>query len=118
MDGLVWRFEQCAAVIITFVVRLAIAVENSLREQPRPVFAVLPNQKMVVVWHQAIDNDGQGKLAEVFLHLPQNKQVVVFFAEDGCAMRAAVIDVVVMAGKERGSSGFKVSLSVLSASHL
>jgi hypothetical protein len=65
---------------------------------------------MVVVGHQAVGDRAQLQGRQVVLDLAQHKQVIFGFLEDRNLMRAAVVEVVVMARKAGWASWFQYPL--------
>ena len=75
-------FEERAGMIVAFIVCLGVAVENALGQQTGALFAILTDEKMVVVGHQAVGDHAQLQGWQVVLDLAQHKQVVFRFLED------------------------------------
>jgi hypothetical protein len=58
------------------------------------------NQKMVVVWHQAIGQDISGFYNHMVPKLPQKEPVILTLKEDGLVIVASVVEVVVVPWQE------------------
>ncbi len=100
VTAVIWPFKECAAVVVAFVKGFTIAVEDKLWQLAGRLIAILPHQEVIMIWHQAVGNDGEVELAQVLFHQAQDIQVVFRFAEDRFAVRPTIVDMIVMTGKE------------------
>jgi hypothetical protein len=58
----------------------------------------LAQQEVVMVGQQAVDDDTEAQFVDEGLHFAEDEEVIVWLAEDGLAVCAAILEVVVMAG--------------------
>jgi len=57
-----------------------------------------------MVRHQAVGNHGNVKFFDVTLYLLQQKHIILIVQENVRSIRAAIVDVIVIVGEERGFS--------------
>jgi len=65
-----------------------------VEQQTRGSLAILPDQKIVMVWHQAICDDRNSRGLSVLLEQAQEIMVICLFKENRLASAAAVIDMI------------------------
>ena len=58
-------FKKRSGMGVAFIVGLGVTIKNALRQQTGGLFAILPDEEMIMVVHQAIGNEGQIELAGV-----------------------------------------------------
>ena len=62
---------------------------------PRGFLAILPDQKMIMIWHETIGNDADLLGLAVFFDLRYREEIIRCLAENGHLPSAAVVDVIV-----------------------
>ena len=71
--GMKTSLKERAAVPVHFVVGFCVTIEYELRQVSGWFFAILPQQQVIVVWHEAIGNNSGVIYLSVFLKFFNNK---------------------------------------------
>jgi hypothetical protein len=74
-----------------------VSAEDGLGKFTDRDVTILSNQIVIMIWQQALCDDGKLEFASVFVGLSQDVLVIVFFEEDIVASGTTVVHVIILA---------------------
>lgn len=87
--------EKGAAMRVHFVVSFRIAIKYKLWQIPSRFIPILPDEKMIMIWHQTIGKDANLPGMTVFFYLRYCVKVIGLFAENGYLPSTSIVDMII-----------------------
>ena len=95
-----WPFKERAGALVALVKVFGIAVKDALGQHPCLHDPILTYKPVIMIGHQAIGDDGNGKLGNVRFDPPEDVGKVIIIQADVAASCAAVVDVIILSLNE------------------
>ena len=96
--------KQRTGAVKCFIEGFGIAVEDGLDECINLDIAFLTNQEMIVIGHQTVSDDTDGRYGKTFFDTAKQEDIVLFIVEYQFAVGSPIVDMEVLARNKNDSS--------------